>query len=213
MIRNESLDEKRGKHANKFKIDKKVWIHLIEMLKEFPSNKSHYRAEHSKLEYFENTELNIRQVYQLFQDYFLKKEHYNLKMSLSYFAKYFNYNCPYPFAPPKTDICDKCFNLKNNRDNLDENEKKDIEDHLDLYEKYKFLRKKFLEHKENLNIEFDYAANEPFPKLPRSDFYYKRFLSLYLFNINYLSIDESILYYFFRRGIYQRSQKRNKFSL
>ena len=109
ILRNESQEDFRGKHSNHpLKLSDEIKIFIREHCDLLPSSDSHYTT--SSLKYFDNPELTFETLYDLLNDFYLKKTRNKSKsVSISTYKKYFNENVNYTFRKPKKYVCNECF--------------------------------------------------------------------------------------------------------
>jgi hypothetical protein len=176
--------DKRGFQPKVNKINESIWESLKLILTLIPSKTSHYNNERSKKRYFDDPELNIKKLYELFLNYYEKE--YKIRLTFSYetFYKYFNKYCNYAFRTPRIDRCDYCeeFENKENKSDKDLEEYRNHEIKVSLYREFK---KKLIDDSKNLCLEFDYNSNKVLPKINNSNRYFKRALYLYLANFHF----------------------------
>lgn len=199
--------ENRGKHSNRpNRIQVDVWKMIEDHWASFPSKKSHYCAKKTEKKYFDNPDLNVKVLYELFKEDFKNKTGKDATLKYDTYYRYFRENSKYSFRSPKTDICDFCAKckVKLNAD-PDDPCKEAFRCHLEKVKKYNELRKKYVLDKENNNnnvysdtlvLEFDYAQNLALPKLNINSSYYKRILNLYTFNIHCFNDNDSKMFCF-----------------
>jgi len=99
--------------------------------------------------------LSLTTLYKLFLEYHTKKTgNENPPTSESTYSKYFNHNLDFTFSKPRTDVCNFCFQNRNNvLVNIElANHKKNVDD-------YRFMRKAMLLEKNTLCLEFDFGQN------------------------------------------------------
>lgn len=200
MLKQEPLDDKRGKHDNHNKIAPDVYALAMDYLKSIPHKPSHYTYVKSNRLYFENPALSIKIIYNLFQDYYKEKSGIKLKMQYKTYFKFFR-QTNFDFKKPKTDTCDFCreceVKLGQNPNDACHVEYNIHKRKVDAYLKMKndFIRDA-KEGGEVLVIEFDYAQNFPLPKLTVTSQFYKRLLWLYLFCVHVHNDDAAFMYTF-----------------
>ena len=118
-----------------------------------PSTESHYARENSKLNYFEDSRLTLKNLYCLFLDYYSSiTGEEEIPIDISTYSKYFNHYMNFSFRLSPTDVCDVCFSFEN-----DKNDKEVYDDHVARFEQYKVLKKEMLQKKNVLHIEFDFG--------------------------------------------------------
>ena len=111
------------KRIRSSKASHKKWIRLTDEVKELinayclsiPRSESHYRREQSSLQYFENTKLTMKKLYELFLEFYpAKTGRAEILLTQTTYDKYFNFNPNFSFSKPRTDVCDFCFENKQN---------------------------------------------------------------------------------------------------
>jgi hypothetical protein len=196
----------RGRHKLRTnKTDQRVWDLLDFWLKTIPTIESHYKSEKVKKIYFENSDLNVTKLYELFIDYFNAVIGYEPKLGFTCFYNYFNDNYNIGFSQPKTDVCNLCYECHKIGVNKLENDKKiEFDLHRNTISEYRSLKSELLiQNNETLVLEFDYSQNKPIPKLPVNEIFYSRLLWLFIFNIHVYTTNQSFMYYFLE-GEYQK---------
>lgn len=201
--------ENRGKHANRpHRISVDVWNMIEKHWDSFPSKKSHYSAKKTEKKYFDNPDLNVKILYELFKEDFKLKTKRDLTLKYDTYYRYFRENSKYSFQSPKTDICDFCAKCEAKLNaNPDDPCKEDFQLHLEKVKRYNELKKKFVFDKktgvsennlysDTLVLEFDYAQNLAVPKLNINSSYYKRILNMYIFNVHCFNDDDSKMFCF-----------------
>lgn len=202
VIEGDSFIEKRGTHANRpHKLDSNIHDLLKSHLETIPSKKSHYSQHKSELKYFENPELNIKKLYELFIEYYKGKAGTNLKMKYKTYFQYFKSLRSYSFRNPKTDVCDFCTECKQKL-SINPNDPCATSYHLHSVKikRHLAMRRDLIERSKTDNsflvIEFDYGQNLPVPKLNVTVQFYKRLLWCYLFNVHVHNDGSSYMYTF-----------------
>lgn len=185
------LGDNRGKHDSKIvKLTNDIKDLIKIHCESLPHRKSHYKRESTSLNYFKNSELNLKKLYDLFIDFsqsVLQEEYIAIEQTT--YNTYFNRNLPFTFKLPRTDVCNDCYESENKSVVSPE-----IIEHKKNAKEYLALKKEFLSEKNALCCEFDYAQNLPLPKIPVSDQFYRRLLWLYLFNVHIHNSDKSYMY-------------------
>lgn len=199
----DTFTEKRGSHSNRpNKINEEVWELAKTHLTLIPSRASHYSRNKSKKRYFENPNLNTKQLYDAFLSYYREQTGRPLKLHYKTYHSFFLNKMNYAFIVPRTDMCDYCseccVKLKSNPN--DECKMK-YEVHCRRYRAFKNIKNDLISRsKENdskiLVLEFDYAQNLPLPKTNETAQFYKRLMWLYVFNIHCHNDSSSALYYY-----------------
>lgn len=105
----EQICDRRGKHSNRpNKIDINIWKMVEDHWATIPNRPSHYSLNKTKKLYFENPDLNIKKLFNLFKEYFFVNTGEDLKMEYRTYHKFFRVSSPYAFRRPRTDVCDYC---------------------------------------------------------------------------------------------------------
>lgn len=109
----------------------------------FPNRKSHYSHQKSERKFFDNPELNVTILYNLFKEYYAEKTGKALTMKYSTYHQFFRKNSEYLFRSPKSDICDFCTQCSVTlQTNPNVSCKLAYEEHLNEVKQYKELKKK-----------------------------------------------------------------------
>jgi hypothetical protein len=206
VLENTSFTERRGAHDNRpHKINENVWLLVKEHLDTIPHKNSHYGMNKSKKKYFDNPELTVVKLFDLFTEYYLIKTGEKLKMKYHSYFKFFK-KLDFSFRLPRSDVCDFCSKSSAILKHDPNNEiKSQFELHVKKFHCYKTLKKNSIvecqggEKQNILVIEFDFAQNLPLPKLNCTSNFYKRSLWMYVFNV-YLHNDSSgrpTFYYYY----------------
>lgn len=193
LLEGRELNDGRGKHATRLiKLTKDAKDLIMTFCKSLPHKRSHYSRRDSDLFYFENSDLNLRVLYSLFDDYFQSVTGEELSLSRSSFCDYFNHTVPFTFRPPRSDVCDFCFEqqIQGGEDSVE------YKLHLREAEKHKELKQSLIDDNTALVLEFDYSQNLPLPKLPVADQFYCRLLWLYLCNVHVHGIGASYMFFY-----------------
>lgn len=203
--------EKRGHHQNRPRtISSEVWQMVKEHWASFPSKSSHYSYNKTNKKYYDNPDLNISILYDLFKEYYKQKTQKELSMKYSTYQKFFKKHSDYSFRSPKTDICDFCAKCRAKLAvNPNDSCKAAYNEHLKKVSEYNELKKMYIFDKNTKNLEskkklyedtlvleFDYAQNLALPKLNINSNYYKRILNLYVFNIHCFNDNDSEMFTF-----------------
>lgn len=200
VLNNSSFEEQRGSHLNRpHKIADNVWVMVKEHLNTIPSHKSHYSGNKSSLSYFDNPNMNVKVLFNMFSEYFFEKTCTKLQMSYITYFKYFKKDCDYAFKNPKTDVCDFCASCEVKLQNVPNDVcKSKYILHKRRAEKYLEIKKDFINKCKTdssyLVIEFDFAQNLPVPKINVTSQFYKRLLWLYAFNVHIHNDNSSFMY-------------------
>jgi hypothetical protein len=193
-----TMIDKRGKHATRpHRLDDDVIRYFHEHIEAIPSKESHYSP--SKRRYFENPDLNITKLYELFQEYYYEKTQKQLRLKYSTYFKIFRARSPVSFKQPKTDICNVCEAFNQLKDPT-QIQKQEQDIHIARHKAHTVLKHYWLERAERddtiLVIQFDYAQNYPLPKLNVNAQFYLRLFWIYLFNIHVYNDGRSKMYLF-----------------
>lgn len=204
--------DKRGKHGNvKHALTPETKEIVRNHIKSLKTRDSHYSLKDTSKKYLP-ADLNVNKLYTLFKQL-------NPSVSLSYesYRHIFCTDFNIAFGYPRKDTCSQCDLLTAKKSCLeselvgitDETKKQELESKIkdimadkDIHllqagEWYKLKKKSKLAAQKNKKVEaivFDYAKNYPVPNITTNDVYYKRQLSVYLFNIHVLSTGQSVYY-------------------
>ncbi|KAJ4429320.1 hypothetical protein ANN_26324 [Periplaneta americana] len=202
ILKGETFEEKRGSHENRpNKLNNNIWDLLQSHLQSISHTKSHYCQHKSNFEYFDNSDLNIKILFELLCDYYKEKIGDKLNMKYKTYFKYFKQNCNFHFRKPKTDVCDFCMSCERKIAEKP-NDPCQVEyiQHKQKVDKYFALKSKIITKCKSdpscLVVEFDYAQNFTVPKLNVCAQFHMLLLLLYVFNIH-LHNDESLFLYSF----------------
>lgn len=195
---NSGMVEKRGSHANRpHRLEDDVVPLFYEHLNSIPSKESHYSP--STRRYFENPDLNITKLFELFKEFYHEKTHKLVKMKFNSYFKMFKTRSPVSFSQPKTDICNECETFRS-LSNPNEKQQQDHDVHTALHEAHAALKRQYIKQAERDDsifvIQFDYAQNHAMPKLNINAQFYKRLFWVYLFNIHVYNDGRSKMYLF-----------------
>lgn len=205
--------DNRGKHKNRpHAVSQETKNKIIEHIKSLKGRESHYSLKDSTKTYLPE-ELNITKIFRMFQEQnpWVKNALYET------YRQIFNTNFNIGFGYPRSDTCSKCDEFKLQKKNLEielqstttDGEKRQIQSKLkDIYSDktihllradkwYKLKRQaKFRSRTDNTKeaIVYDYAKNHHVPNITTGEVYYKRQLSVYVFNIHILSTGQSVFY-------------------
>lgn len=203
----------RGKHTNRpHSVPEEIKIRMRNHIASLKGRESHYSLKDSSKIYLP-ADLNITKIFHMFIE---KNPDVTLKMYETY-RNIFNAEFNISFGYPRTDTCSQCDALQANKKSLEaellvaktDNEKLEIEKKITGLESDKQIhlmkankwyelkrRAKRLSKVDNKReaIVVDYAKNLQVPNVTTNDVYYKRQLSVYLFNIHILSTGQSVFY-------------------
>jgi len=99
--------DKRGKYKIRpNKIDFNIWLMVGQHW--LPHKTTHYCPNSSFRNYFDNPELNVRILFDLFCNHFKKETSNNFKMKYATYHRHFRENTNFSFRKPRSDICDFC---------------------------------------------------------------------------------------------------------
>lgn len=203
----------RGQHSNrKHRVTTQALEAVRQHISSFKGERSHYSLKTSKKVYLPS-ELNITKMYELF-----KKSYPTQSVSYEKYRLVFNTEFNIGFGYPRMDTCSYCdrhaaevraleHTLKSHPESSSErvnveNKIKEMstEQKIHLLKSDMFyIRKreskaKSKASKERESITMDFQKNLPVPNITTNDVYYKRQLTLCMFNIHILSTDESYFY-------------------
>lgn len=191
--KNEILSDKRGKHNNHFvTLTDEIQQLIQQHCRTIPHSQSHYQREKSKLHYFDNSGLDLNELYKLFLDYYSSVTGVlQPPISKETYSNYFNFHVDFTFSKPRTDVCDVCYEHQNSGIS-----DPDFLRHLKNKNDYFLMKKEMMSAETVLLCEFDYGQNLPLPKLPVSDQFYKRLIWLNIFNIHVFNDNNERSYMF-----------------
>ena len=198
---NECLRDNRGKQSSKssVRLTDEIKKLIQEHCSSIPHSESHYKRADSSLKYFDNSDLTLTKLYSLFVEYYTEKTgNLNFPLSESTYSKYFNHNLNFAFSKPRTDVCNFCFEHKNDISNGN------LIKHKETVEEHRSLKKLMLNEKQVLCLEFDFGQNLPLPKIPVSDQFYRRLIWLHVFNVHTFGNNKNSYMYFFLEGKYKK---------
>lgn len=204
--------DKRGKHGNNPHAHSEQSKELVRRhINSLKTRESHYSLKDTSKKYLPE-DLNVTKLHNMF-----KQLNPDVKMSLESYREIFLKEFNIGFGYPRKDTCSQCdmltakkYSLESELLETNDKDKKiflsteiqslssDKDIHLlQANEWYVLKRKSKFLAKKNKNIEsivFDYAKNYPVPNVSTNDVYYKRQLSVFLFNIHILSTGQSVYY-------------------
>ena len=176
---NKNYMEKRGRPIGTcIKIDKNIFEKFIN---NYSIVDSHYT--NSKLKYFQDRELTPTTLFNEFKEYILEINN-PVSICFNTFINFFRDNYNYKFRTLRTDICDFCFEHEQKQNKLTDLEIIEKSNHDQRVEKYNKLKTNLINNNNNFCIEFDFSQNRNFPIIPNAEAYYKRNISLYIFNVH-----------------------------
>lgn len=199
----------RGKHFNRpHAKTEETKNYVNKHLSSLKGRKSHYSLKKTTKVYLPE-ELNITKLYNMYME-----KYPNNPVSYEYYRNIFSTEYNISFGYPRKDSCSKCDEIKVKKASLEmekannpctfpkDDELKDLnityQIHLRKAQVF-YDRKRAAKFKAKSDptyeaICIDYMKNVPCPNLSTNDVYYRRQLSLYLFNIHTLSTNEAIFY-------------------
>lgn len=196
------MKDNRGTHENRpHKIQENVWEHFEQHLRSLPHSNSHYSLKKTKKLYFDNPNLNVKILYNLFKEYYFEKTGQILTINYKTYHRHFRTNSKYAFRRPRTDVCNFCYKCEVIlKQEPDHSCKPKYLQHKQQVSEYKALKSSILENcrsdKSTLVLEFDFAQNRPLPKLHVNAQFYKRLLWFYIFNVHCHNDNNSYIYWF-----------------
>lgn len=194
----ESVHDQRGKKPPRILLTDELKNLILEHCSKIPHSEAHY--SNSSLKSFDYPDLNFDILYKLFCQFYSEKTgKTEPPIKLATYIKYFNRYVPFTFSKPRTDVCNFCFEHKN-----DVEENAELKIHKENVEKYKVLKSTMMAEKRALRIEFDFGQNLPFPKIPVSDQFYRRLLWLHIFNAHVFNDNNQSNMYLFREGKFKK---------
>lgn len=181
--------DKRGQKIPKNKIPESQRRNVIEHIKAFPRYKSHYSYNQNPNTRYLSSNLNIRQMYNLYKDISAEKGEVSVKES--FYRHIFNTEFNLKFHQPHSDTCNTCDRLQNLILASNEEEKKkhavELEIHQRQAKKAVESKIKDVENSKNENnslvICFDLQKTLATPLLTTNKVYYLRQLWTYNFCI------------------------------
>lgn len=193
MTTNANLNDNRGKHDNHaVKLTDELKDLIRTHCESLPHSESHYTREHSKLNYFEMSDLTLRDLYYSFLDYYASVTgRMDIPLEESAYRKFFNNYVNFSFKLPRKDVCNVC-------SEFDVNRTAEIvyNAHKAQVENYNDLKNRMLSTKNVLQLEFDFAQNLPLPKLSVNIQFFCRLLWLYVFNVHVHNNNNSYIFHF-----------------
>lgn len=207
-----SPKNERGKHGTRpWRIAEDSLNLIRNHISSFPARNSHYGLKDSKKVYLDES-LNISKMYDFF-----KKANPDIKASYEIYRTVFNNEFNIGFGYPRTDTCSFCdehhvtlkaleLERKNSSDPVRVQElateiskvKTEIEVHKrkadTFYSRKSNAKKECKKCPDKEAVCVDYGRNQAVPNISTNDAYYRRQLSLYVFNAHILSSSESLFY-------------------
>lgn len=203
--------DKRGKHSKRpLKLSDDTRNKIKEHISSFKGRGSHYSTKDSQKNYLPE-ELNIKKMWEM-----VKTMHPGSVVSYETYRTIFTTDFNIAFGYPRTDTCSTCDEylaktkcLEHEKQNESNRSKEDITAEIKqlttLHDLHLFKAKAFYSIKKQSKLSsrksnvkesicIDFGKNFPIPKIPTNDVYYKRQLSIYMFNVHVLSDSRSVFY-------------------
>lgn len=201
--------DNRGKHRNRpHAKTEETKNNVHDHLSSLKGRKSHYSLKKTNKVYLPE-ELNVKKLHNMYIE-----KYPNNPVSYEYYRNIFTTEYNISFGYPRKDSCSKCDEIKAKKTSLEKekvNEPKSFAKdselkNLDLmYSLHLRKAQTFYDRKRAAKLKaksdptfeaicIDYMKNLPCPNLTTNDVYYRRQLSLYLFNIHVLSTNEAYFY-------------------
>lgn len=201
--------DKRGLHKNRVhKKDGATLNKVHEHLQSLKGRKSHYSLKKTNKIYM-SEDLNVKKLHRMYTNLYPE-----FPVSYEYYRKIFTSEYNIGFGYPRKDSCSFCDELKvkllalqsKSNDQASEKEIKDLSIKRELhlrkadyfYKKKKcaklLARKSLKSGSEYGAICVDFMKNLPCPNISTNDVYYRRQLSLFMFNVHSLSNADAIFY-------------------
>lgn len=210
--------EERGKHHNRPNIYNEDLLKKIDdHIRSFPVYQTHYTG---KVSYFLPCDLSVAKMHRMYLQAesqaccleFIKQGGDPNKIccspKLHVYRNYFNENFNLPFGKPKTDVCDKCTELKANIYNAKKfgNERQVTDTTISLkihLGRASAFKQNFTKAKTKARMEknvqclvFDFMQHVPVPHLPVGEIFYLRQMWMYTFGIHRYSTEEDKAYFY-----------------
>lgn len=204
--------DKRGIHKNRpKKLSTETTERVKTHIKSFKGRASHYSTKDTIKTYLPE-DLNLKKMFRMF-----KEVYPSCSISYESYRKIFTTCSNISFGYPRSDTCSICDTFlanvkcleKNINQQYNEFERKRLEHDLrkititnnvhkaNAQEFYSRKRKSKVASRHDVTKEsicIDYGKNLPLPNITTNDVYYKRQLSMYIFNIHVLSTGRSFFY-------------------
>lgn len=201
----------RGQHKNRpWRLNDDQLEAIKSHIKSFPGRNSHYSLHESSKVYL-SEELNIRKMHRMFC------EEKNSSISYESYRTVFNRDFNISFGYLRTDTCSICDEYlaklrcleKEKRGKSSPDESSDIDKQIKrltienkvhklkadtFYARKRAVKKTCKTSTTKEAICLDFSKNLPIPNIPTNDVYYKRQLSMFIFNIHVLSTADSYFY-------------------
>ncbi|CAG9571813.1 unnamed protein product [Danaus chrysippus] len=196
-----SLEDKRGKHTNRKKIDEEILISVRNHINSIPRVESHYVRKDTKREIIDGG-LTIADMH---RQYSAERSAINMANYDTY-ARIFNNEFNIGFFLPKKDQCDQCEAYKN----AVNDDKKELEDAYHLHQEEKELSRlekaadKEKSQKGEIKLAvYDLQAVLPVPMGQTSAIYYKSRLNCFNFTVTEIGSDKTVCF-FWHEGLGHR---------
>nr|CAH7732278.1 unnamed protein product [Callosobruchus chinensis] len=187
----------RGQSTSGNKLGEDIQLAVRHHIESFPVKLSHYANRDIK---YLHSELNLKIMYDLF-----KQKYPTLKVSYSYYTRYFRENFSLRFGRPQVDFCATCETLNNKIKNqhLNEVAKRTAEAELMVHKRRtKTFCTKLKSESELvpgdadniLALSFDYMQNIQLPKTPVGDVFYYQQLTVSVFCIHDIKENTAKMY-------------------
>lgn len=103
------LKDMRGRHNQRpTKISPQIWELVKEHWASIPHKQSHYSREKTTRLYFDDSSLNVTELFNLFKEFYYNRTNSTLSMKYHTYHRYFRENSDYSFRKPRSDTCDYC---------------------------------------------------------------------------------------------------------
>lgn len=195
LSKNLTPRDSRGKQRSGNAIPADVTTLISEHINSFPKKVSHYSG--SDMEYLD-ARLTVKKMYSLF-----KTKHPEVKISYTFYWKFFKENFTLRFGRPQVDTCSFCEEKGALlRSTINDNAKRVITAELlvhkrkaqKFYKKLKSVEKLCHEREDVAGICFDFMSNLPLPNIPVQDIFYYRQLWINTFEIHNLGKNNGMLF-------------------
>lgn len=189
-----SPKDKRGKNPSINKLGEDVQLAVRHHIESFPVKLSHYANREIK---YLNSDLNLKIMFHLFT-----QRHPEMKISYSYYTRYFRENFSLRFGRPQVDVCSTCETLNNKiKDhNLNETARRVAAAELMVHKRrskkfYSQLKKERESSSDSvLALSFDFMQNVQLPKTPVGEIFYYQQLTISVFCIHNITNNTAKMY-------------------
>lgn len=203
--------DKRGLHKNRpWRLSQQQLSLIRNHIKSFRGRTSHYSL-HDTTKIYLPEDLNIKKMHKMFC-----QEH-NSAVSYESYRTIFNNEFNIAFGYPRSDTCSACdeflAKIKSLQKELKEKQSAEQQGQVNaeitrlqtenkvhnlkaaiFYDRKRQAKSASRKTADKEAICLDFAKNLPLPNISTNDVYYKRQLSMYIFNIHVLSTSESVFY-------------------